>query len=60
MITAFPGGNQAALGTMFTLQRTGELAQIQNVERNRCCVPAQLTAPIRPCADPIAPGVRNE
>jgi hypothetical protein len=41
MVTAFPGGNQAALGTMFTQQRTGELAQIQNIERNRGCVPAQ-------------------
>jgi hypothetical protein len=26
---------------MLTLQRTGELAQIQNIERNRGCVPAQ-------------------
>jgi len=41
MVTAFPGGNQAALGTMLTQQRTGELAQIQNIERNRGCVPAQ-------------------
>jgi uncharacterized protein YecT (DUF1311 family) len=41
MVTAFPGGNQAALGTMLTQQRTGELAQIQNIERNRGCVPVQ-------------------
>jgi uncharacterized protein YecT (DUF1311 family) len=41
MLTAFPGGNQAALGTVLTQQRTGELAQIQNIERNRGCVPAQ-------------------
>jgi len=41
MVTAFPGGNQAALGTMLTQQRTGELLQIENIERNRGCVPAQ-------------------
>jgi hypothetical protein len=41
MVTAFPGVNQAALGTMLTQQRTGELAHIQNIERNRGCVPAQ-------------------
>ena len=41
MVSAFPGGNQAALGTMLTQQRTGELALIQNIERNRGCVPAQ-------------------
>jgi uncharacterized protein YecT (DUF1311 family) len=41
MVTAFPGGNQAALGTMLTGQRTGELVQIENIERNRGCVPAQ-------------------
>jgi uncharacterized protein YecT (DUF1311 family) len=41
MVTAFPGGNQAALGTMLTEQRTGELLQIENIERNRGCVPAQ-------------------
>jgi len=41
MVTAFPGGNQAALGTMLTQQRTGELMQIENIERNRGCEPAQ-------------------
>ena len=41
MVTAFPGGNQATLGTMLTQQRTGELLQIENIERNRGCAPAQ-------------------
>jgi uncharacterized protein YecT (DUF1311 family) len=41
MVTAFPGGNQAAFGLMLTEQRTGELMQIENIERNRGCAPAQ-------------------
>ncbi len=41
MIEVFPNGNQAAFGIMLTQQRTGELQQIQNIERNRGCVPAE-------------------
>ncbi len=41
MVTAFPGGNQAAFGTMLTEQRTGELLQIENIEHNRGCAPAE-------------------
>jgi uncharacterized protein YecT (DUF1311 family) len=41
MVAVFPNGNQAAFGTMLTEQRTGELQQIQNIERNRGCVPAE-------------------
>ena len=41
MATAFPGGNKASFGTMLTQMRTGELQQIQNIERNRGCVPPQ-------------------
>jgi uncharacterized protein YecT (DUF1311 family) len=41
MTTAFPNGNQAAFGTMLTEMRTGELQQIQNIERNRGCAPPE-------------------
>ena len=42
MAAVFPNsGNQAAFATMLTEQRTGELQQIQNIERNRGCAPAQ-------------------
>lgn len=42
MTAAFPNnGDQAAFATMLTQQRTTELLQIQNVERNRGCAPAE-------------------
>ena len=41
MVIAFPGGTQAVFGTMLTQQRTGDLLQIENIERNRGCAPAQ-------------------
>jgi uncharacterized protein YecT (DUF1311 family) len=42
MAAVFPnGGNQAAFATMLTQQRTGELQQIQNIERNRGCAPPE-------------------
>ncbi len=33
----FPNDHDAGFGTMLTQMRTGELMQIQNVERNRGC-----------------------
>ncbi len=41
MAAVFPNADQAAFGTMLTQLRTGELQQIQNIERNRGCAPAQ-------------------
>jgi uncharacterized protein YecT (DUF1311 family) len=41
MVAVFPNANQAALGTMLTQLHYAELVQIQNIERNRGCVPAQ-------------------
>jgi uncharacterized protein YecT (DUF1311 family) len=41
MFAVFPNGNQTAFGTMLTQQRTGELQQIQNIERNRGCIPPE-------------------
>jgi uncharacterized protein YecT (DUF1311 family) len=41
MTTAFPNANQAAFGTTLTQMRTGELTQIQNIERNRGCPPPE-------------------
>lgn len=37
----FPDAPGEVMGTMLTQQRTGELLQIQNIERNRGCVPAE-------------------
>ncbi len=37
MTIAFPNANQPGFGTMLTEMRTGELMQIQNIERNRGC-----------------------
>jgi uncharacterized protein YecT (DUF1311 family) len=41
LAAVFPNANQSAFGTMLTEQRTGELQQIQNIERNRGCAPAE-------------------
>ena len=41
MATVYPNANRPALGLWLTQMRTGELQQIQNIERNRGCVPAQ-------------------
>jgi hypothetical protein len=41
MATVFPNANRDSFGTMLTQMRTDELQQIQNIERNRGCVPAQ-------------------
>jgi uncharacterized protein YecT (DUF1311 family) len=41
MAVVFPTANHDSFGTMLTEMRTGELQQIQNIERNRGCVPAQ-------------------
>jgi uncharacterized protein YecT (DUF1311 family) len=41
MAVVFPNANHDSFGTMLTEMRTGELQQIQNIERNRGCVPAQ-------------------
>ena len=41
MAIAFPGANQANFGTMLTEMRTGELQQIQTIERNRGCGPQE-------------------
>jgi uncharacterized protein YecT (DUF1311 family) len=41
MAGVFPNANHDSFGTMLTEMRTGELQQIQNIERNRGCVPAQ-------------------
>jgi uncharacterized protein YecT (DUF1311 family) len=42
MAVVFPNSvNQAAFATMLTQQRTMELLQIQNIERNRGCAPAE-------------------
>jgi hypothetical protein len=37
----FPNANHNSFGTMLTEMRTGELQQIQNIERNRGCAPAE-------------------
>jgi uncharacterized protein YecT (DUF1311 family) len=41
MAVVFPNANHDSFGTMLTQMRTGELQQIQNIERNRGCVPAE-------------------
>jgi hypothetical protein len=41
MAAVFPKADRAALGLTLTQWRTGELQQIQNIERNRGCLPAQ-------------------
>lgn len=41
LATVFPNSDKSAFGTMLTEQRTGELQQIQNIERNRGCAPAE-------------------
>ena len=41
MATSFPNASRASFGTMLTEMRTGELQQIQTIERNRGCVPAE-------------------
>jgi uncharacterized protein YecT (DUF1311 family) len=41
MAVVFPNANHNSFGTMLTQMRTGELQQIQNIERNRGCVPAE-------------------
>jgi uncharacterized protein YecT (DUF1311 family) len=41
MAVVFPTANHDSFGTMLTQMRTGELQQIQNIERNRGCMPAQ-------------------
>lgn len=41
LATVFPNANRQAFGTMLTEQRTGELWQIQNIERNRGCAPSE-------------------
>jgi uncharacterized protein YecT (DUF1311 family) len=41
MAVAFPNANRDSFGTMITEMHTGELQQIQNIERNRGCVPAE-------------------
>jgi len=46
MTTAFPNGNPAAFGAMLTQMRTNELQQIQNIERNRGCVPEESIEPL--------------
>jgi len=42
----FPGSNQASLGIMLNQQRTNQLEQIQNIERNRGCVPEDSIEPL--------------
>jgi uncharacterized protein YecT (DUF1311 family) len=46
LATVFPGASQASLGAMLTQQRTGQLEQIQNIERNRGCVPEESIEPL--------------
>jgi uncharacterized protein YecT (DUF1311 family) len=41
MASVYPNADRAALGLMLTQIRTGELQQIQNIERNRGCAPAE-------------------
>lgn len=41
MAVAFPNANHDSFGTILTEMRTGELQQIQNIERNRGCAPAE-------------------
>ena len=41
MAVVFPNANHDSFGTMLTQMRTNELQQIQNIERNRGCVPAE-------------------
>ncbi len=41
MAVAFPNANHNSFGTMLTQMRTGELQQIQNIERNRGCAPPE-------------------
>jgi uncharacterized protein YecT (DUF1311 family) len=41
MAQVFPNANKASFGMMMTQQRTFELQQIQNIERNRGCVPQE-------------------
>ena len=41
MALVFPNANHDSFGTMLTQMRTGELQQIQNIERNRGCSPAE-------------------
>jgi uncharacterized protein YecT (DUF1311 family) len=40
MATVYPNANRDSFGAMLTQMRTGELQQIQNIERNRGCAPA--------------------
>ncbi|MGA2753122.1 MAG: lysozyme inhibitor LprI family protein [Terracidiphilus sp.] len=46
LASVFPGASQASLGAMLTQQRTGQLEQIQNIERNRGCVPEESIEPL--------------
>jgi hypothetical protein len=41
MAVVFPNANHNSFGTILTEMRTGELQQIQNIERNRGCAPAE-------------------
>jgi uncharacterized protein YecT (DUF1311 family) len=46
LASVFPGASQASLGAMLTQQHTGQLEQIQNIERNRGCVPEESIEPL--------------
>jgi len=39
LTSVFPGSSQASFGFLLTQLRTGQLQQIENIERNRGCVP---------------------
>ena len=42
----FPNGDQSGFGWMLTNERTNDLRRMQNVERNRGCVPEESIAPM--------------
>ena len=46
LFALFPKSDQAGLGWMLTNDRTNDLRMLQNVERNRGCIPEESIAPL--------------
>jgi hypothetical protein len=46
LIKLFPNADPAGLGWMLTNERSSELRRLQNVERNRGCIPEESIAPL--------------
>ena len=46
LITLFPNADKAGLGWSLTNDRTNDLRRLQNVERNRGCIPEESIAPL--------------